>query len=70
VLLVAEVLVDGEKLLLASEFPVENGMMLPGSETPDEEEKMVLSSSALAGSWYFWDPFSWSELGWTGGIDT
>ena len=33
----------------------------------DEEERMVLSSGALAGSWYFWDPFSWSELGWAGG---
>jgi len=67
VLLVAEVLVEGEKLLLVSEFPVEKGMMLPGSEILDEEERMVLSSSTLAGSWYFWDPFSWSELGWAGG---
>jgi len=63
VLLLAEVLVEGEKLLLVSEFLVEKGMMLPGSETLDEEERMVLSSGALAGSWCFWDPFSWSELG-------
>jgi len=41
--------------------------MLPGSVTLDEGERMVLSSGALAGSWYFLDPFSWPELGWAGG---
>jgi len=60
---VAEVLVEEEKLLLVSEFPVEKGMTLPRSATLDEEERMVLSSGVLAGSWYFWDLFSWSELG-------
>ena len=59
VLLVAEVLVEEQKLLLVSEFPVEKGMTLPGSETLDEEEGMVLSSGALVGSWYFWGLFSW-----------
>jgi len=67
VLLVAEVLVEEEKLLLVSEFLVEKGTMLPGLETLDEEERMVLSSGALAGSWYFWDPFFWLELDWAEG---
>ena len=66
-LLVAEVLVEGEKVLLVSGFLVKKGMMLPGSVILDEEERMVLSFGALAGSWYFLDPFSWSELGWAGG---
>jgi hypothetical protein len=67
VLLVAEVLVEEEKVLRVSEFLVKKGMMLPGSVTLDEEERMVLSSGALTGSWYFLDPFSWSELGWARG---
>ena len=33
----------------------------------DEEEKMVLFSVALAGSWCSLGPFSWEELDWTGG---
>ena len=63
VFLVVEVLVEEEKLLLVSEFLVEKGMMLAGSGTLDKEERMVPSSGVLVGSWYFWDLFSWSELG-------
>jgi hypothetical protein len=58
VLLVAEVLVEGEKVLLVSEFPVEKEMMLSGSVILNEVERMVLSSGASAWSRYFWDPFS------------
>ena len=53
-----------------SGFQVEKEMMLPRSVILDEVERMVLSFGASAGSWYFWDPFSWLELGWAGGIDT
>jgi len=67
VFLVVGVLVEEEKVLLESRVPLEKEMMPLGSETLDEVERMVLSSGALAGSWYFWGPFSWSELGWAGG---
>jgi len=66
-LLEAGVLVGKEKMFLVSGFPVEKEMMLPGSVMLDEVERMVLSSGALAGSWCFWDPFSWLELDWAGG---
>ena len=46
---------------------MKKGVMLPGSVILGEERTMVLSSGALARSWYFLDPFSWSELGWAGG---
>ena len=49
---------------------VEKEIMLPGSGTLDEVEKMVLSCGASVGSWCFWDPFSWWELDWAGGIGT
>ena len=58
VLLVAEVLVEGEKILVVSVFLVKKGMMLPGSVTLNEEERMVPFSGASVGSWCFWDPFS------------
>ena len=50
VLLVAGVLIEGEKVLLASGVPIEKEMMLCGSEILDEVERMVLSSGALTGS--------------------
>jgi len=62
VLLAAGVLVEEEKVFLASGVPVEKEMMLPGSGILDEVERMVLSSDASAGTWCFWDPFSWLEL--------
>jgi hypothetical protein len=67
VLLVAGILVEEEKVLLVSRFPVEKEMMLLGSGTLDEVERMVLSSGALVGSWFFWNPFSLSELNRAGG---
>ena len=62
VLLAVGVLVEEEKALLVSGLPVEREMMLPESVTLDEVEKMVLLFGASAGSWCFWDPFSWLEL--------
>jgi len=65
--LAAGVLVEEEKVLLVSGFPVGKEMMLPGSGILDEVERMVLSSGASAGFWCFWDPFSWLDLDWAGG---
>jgi len=62
VLLAAGALVEEEKVLLVSGFPVGKEMMLPGSGILDEVERMVLFSDASAGSWCFWDTFSWLEL--------
>jgi len=58
VFLVARVLVEEEKILLVSGPPVKKGMMLHGSVMLDKEGKMVLSSSALVATWYFWGLFS------------
>ena len=69
-LLAAGVLVEEQKVPLASRVLVEKEMMVPGSGTLHEVEKMVLSCGTLVGSWCFWDPFSWWELDWTGGIGT
>ena len=52
-------LLEEEKVLVVFGFLVKKGMMLPGSVTLDEEERMVSFSGTLAGSWCFWDPFSW-----------
>jgi hypothetical protein len=67
VLLAAGVLVEEEKVLLASRVLMEKEMMLLGSEILDEVERMGLSCGNSAGSWCFWDPFSWLELDWAGG---
>ena len=67
VLLVVGLLVEEEKVHLVSGLSVEREMMLPESVTLDEVEKMVLLSGASAGSWCFWDPFSWLKLDWAGG---
>jgi len=67
VLLAVEVLIGEEEMFLMSGFPVEKEMMLPGSMILDEVEKMVLYSDVSAGSWCFWDPFSWLELDGAGG---
>jgi hypothetical protein len=67
VLLAAGVLVEEENVLLVFWFPVEREMKLLGSGILDEVERMVLSSRASAGSWCFWDPFSWLELDWARG---
>jgi len=64
----AEVLVEEEKVLLVFGLSAETGMMLPGSVTLDEVERMVLFCGASAAPWYFWDPFFWLELDWAGGI--
>ena len=69
-LLAAGVLIEGEKVLLASMAPIEKERMLFGSGILDEVERMALSSDALAGSWCFSDPFSWLGLDWAGGIGT
>jgi len=68
VLLVAEVLVEGEMLLFVSGLLVQKGMIPHGSMTLGEGEKMMLSSGALVVTWCSWAAFSW--LGWAGGIDT
>ena len=47
-LLVAEVLVEGETVLAMSGLLVKRGMIPHESTMLDEEEEMVLSSSALA----------------------
>jgi len=47
VLLVAEVLVEGEMVLAASRFLVRRGTIPHELATLDEEEKAVLSSSVL-----------------------
>jgi hypothetical protein len=52
VLLTARILVE-EKVLLESVVLVEKEMMLPGSGTLDEVEKMMLSCGASVGSWCF-----------------
>ena len=61
-------LVEEEKVLLASGAldEVEKKVLLE-SWMLDEVERMLLSSVALAESWYSWGPFSWMELGKTGG---
>ena len=65
VLLVAEVLIEGETILVVCGFLVKKVMTPHGSATLDEEEKMVLSSGTLVATWYSWGLFSW--LGWAGG---
>ena len=65
VLLVAEVLVEEGTVLAVSGFLVKKGTIPHESTMLDEEEKMVLSSSALAMTWCSWDLFSW--LGCVGG---
>ena len=67
VFLAVGVLVEEEKVLLVSGFPVGKEMMLPGSVILDEVERMVLSSGASARSWCFWDPFSWLRFDWARG---
>jgi len=67
VFLVAGVLIEGEKVLLASRAPIEKEKMLFGLVILDELERVVLSSDALTGSWCFSDLFSWLELDWAGG---
>ena len=67
VLLAAWVLVEEEKVFLVSGFSVKKEMKLPGSGILDEVGRMVLFFGASAGSWCFWDPFSWLELDWAGG---
>ena len=57
-LLVAEVLVEEGTVLAVSGFLVKKVMTLHGSVTLDEEEEMVLSSSALAVTWCSWGLFS------------
>ena len=68
VLLMAEVLFEGETVLVVSGLLVEKVMTPHGSAMLDEEEEMVLSSGVLAVTWCFWGLFSW--LGWAGGIGT
>jgi len=58
VFLVAEVLFEGETVLAVSGFLVKKGIIPHGSATLDEEEKMVLSSSASVATWYSWGLFS------------
>jgi len=65
VLLMAEVLFEGETVLVVSGLLVEKVMTPHGSAMLDEEEEMVLSSGVLAATWCFWGLFSW--LGWAGG---
>ena len=50
VLLAAGVLVEEEKILLASRAPMEKEIMPLGSGILDKVERTVLSSGALAGS--------------------
>ena len=57
-LLVAEVLVEEGTVLAVSGFLVKKVMILHGSVTMAEEEKMVLSSGALAVIWCSWGLFS------------
>ena len=64
VLLVAEVLVEGETVLVVSGLLVKKVMTPHGSVMLDQEEEMVLSSSALDATWCFWGLFSC--LGWAG----
>jgi hypothetical protein len=56
--LAAGVLAGEENVLLVSGLLMKKGMMLHGSVMLDEEEKMVLSSSALVATWCFWGHFS------------
>jgi len=65
VLLLAKVLTGEEMVLVVSRFLVKRGTIPHESEKLDEEEKMVLSSGALAMIWYSWGLFSW--LGYAGG---
>ena len=59
VLLVAGVLIEGEKVLPAFRALDElEKEVLPKSGMLDEVERMVLSSITLAGSWCSLDPFS------------
>jgi len=58
VLLVAEVLVEEGIVLAVSGSLVMKVMILHGSVTLAEEEKMVLSSGALAVIWCSWGLFS------------
>ena len=58
VLLAAGILVEKEKELLVSGLLVKKGMMLHGSVMLDEEEEMVVSSSALVATWCFLGLFS------------
>ena len=67
VLLVAGVLIEGEKVLLVSGAPIGKERMLFGLEILDEVERMALFSHALTGFWCFLDPFSWLGLDWVGG---
>jgi len=55
--LAAGVLAGEENVLLVSGLLMKKGMMLHGSVMLDEEEKMVLSSSALVATWCFLGPF-------------
>jgi hypothetical protein len=49
--LAAEVLIEGETVLLASGALIEEVKVIPGSGMLDEMERMVLSSVVLVGSW-------------------
>jgi hypothetical protein len=68
VLLVVQVLAEGETVLVVSGLLVKKVMTPHGSVMLNEEGEMVLSSSVLAVTWCFWGLFSW--LGWAGGIGT
>jgi len=53
VLIVAEVLVEGEMVPVVSGFLVKKVMTPHGSAMLDEEEERVLSSGALVATWCF-----------------
>jgi len=54
----AEVLIEEGMVLVVSGFMVKRGTIPHESATLDEEEKMVLSSGALAVIWCSWGLFS------------
>ena len=60
-MLLAGVLVEEEKVLLAFGLPVNKGMIPLGSTTLDQKEEMVLSSGALVVTWCSWGLFSWLD---------
>ena len=58
VLLVAEVLIEEGMVLAVSRFLVKRGTIPHELATLDKEDKMVLSSGALAVIWCSWGLFS------------
>ena len=57
-LLVGEVLIEEGTVLAVFGFLVKREMIPHESATPDEEEKVVLSSGTLVATWCSWGLFS------------